>query len=36
MGKLKGGGMKGMRRGLKGAMGGMGGMGGGLPPGFRR
>ena len=32
MGKLKGGGMKGMLRGLKGAMGGMGGMGGGLPP----
>ncbi len=32
MGKLKGGGMKGMMRGLKGAMGGLGGMGGGLPP----
>jgi signal recognition particle subunit SRP54 len=32
MGKLKGGGMKGMLRGLKGAMGGMGGFGGGLPP----
>ena len=31
MGKLKGGGMKGMLRGLKGAMGGLGG--GGMPPG---
>jgi signal recognition particle subunit SRP54 len=31
MGKLKGGGMKGMLRGLKGAMGGLGGMGG-FPP----